>query len=98
MLAIAAGLIALGVVAFVLQPGPPDPVCVEQGTPSSGFEDSESGCPISMESFEEISDYNSAPKPFRIAGLLLVVVGLAVGVVGLVKGRRGSGDPAPPAD
>lgn len=96
-LAIAGALILLGVLAFVLQPGPPESECVPTNGPTSGFMDEEKDCAISIESFEEISDYNSSPKPFRIAGLLLIVAGIVVGVVGLVKGRRSgtSGSPSP---
>ena len=78
-------LILLGVLAFILQPGPPDPVCAEAGAPTSGFvaEDGPN-CAITIESYEEIRDYEASPKPFRIAGLILVLGGVVVGVVGLI--------------
>ena len=88
LLVIAAGLIVLGVLAFVLQPGEPAGECALEGSPSSGWVDEESGCPISIESYEEIADYRSSPKPFRIVGLVLVVAGLGVGVTGIVKQVR----------
>ena len=90
LLVVAAGLIVLGVLAFVLQPGEPAGECVPEGAPSSGFVDSESGCPISNESYAEIADYRSSPKPFRIVGLVLVVAGLGVGITGIVKQVRSS--------
>ena len=90
LLIVAAALVVAGVLAFALQPGEPEAVCVQEGTPSSGFVDEDQGgCPISIESYEEIADYRSAPKPFRIAGLLLLVAGVGAGVAALVIGRRG---------
>ncbi|WP_121254832.1 hypothetical protein [Nocardioides ferulae] len=89
-------LMLLGVVVFLLQPGPPDGECVPEGAPSSGWVISD--CPMSEESYAEIRDYETSPKPFRIAGLILVVTGLAALVVGFVTGRRSSPDapPTPP--
>lgn len=72
LLAVAGALIVLGVLAFMLQPGAPEGECAPEGaTQTSGFQDAESGCPLTIESADEIMDYNSAPKPFRIAGLVL---------------------------
>ncbi|RYJ05199.1 MAG: hypothetical protein EON52_12805 [Actinomycetales bacterium] len=90
-------LVVVGVLAILLQPGPPDGECVPDGTPSSGFTDSDSGCAISQESYDKIADYNSSPKPFRIVGLVLILAGIVVGVVTLVRRRRSgpSGSPAP---
>ena len=86
LLAVAGALIVLGVLAFMLQPGAP-----EGATQTSGFQDAESGCPLTIESADEIMDYNSAPKPFRIAGLVLVLAGIATAVVALVRGRNKPG-------
>lgn len=78
-------LILLGVLAFILQPGPPDPVCAEAGTPSSGFvAEDDPNCAITIESYNEIRDYESSPKLFRIAGLFLVLGGVVASVVGLI--------------
>lgn len=78
-------LILLGVFTFILQPGPPDPVCAEAGAPSSGFvAEDDPNCAITMESYSEIRDYETSPKLFRIAGLLLVLGGIVVGVIGLI--------------
>lgn len=93
---VAATLLLFGVLSFVLQPGPPDAECAKPGAPSSGFVDKDnSGCAITIESYAEIRDYETAPKPFRIAGLGLGLAGLVVGVVALVKRpRRPGGDAA----
>jgi uncharacterized membrane protein len=92
LLAVAGALIVLGVLAFMLQPGAPEGECAPEGaTQTSGFQDAESGCPLTIESADEIMDYNSAPKPFRIAGLVLVLAGIATAVVALVRGRNKPG-------
>ncbi|WP_031470010.1 hypothetical protein [Sciscionella sediminilitoris] len=90
LLVIAALLIVLGVVAFPLQPGEPESVCAT-GNVTSGYFDKEKNCPISVESMREIGEYLSAPKVFRIAGVVLIVAGVGVGIGGLVsftKSRR----------
>lgn len=97
LLSVAGGLLLLGLLSFVVQPGPPAPECAAPGAPSSGFVDSDNpDCAITIESFEEIREYETSPKLFRIAGLGLVLAGLVVGVVGLVR-RSGRDDAAPPA-
>lgn len=96
LLGVAGALLLLGVLSFVLQPGPPDPECAPAGAPSSGFvAEDNPDCAISIESFAEIKEYETSPKLFRIAGLGLVLAGLVVGVVSVVKRSR---DPeaAPP--
>ncbi len=86
----------IGVLAFFLQPGPPPLECAPDSGVTSGFYDGDKNCPISIESMNEYGDYSSSPKPFRIAGLVLVLAGLVVAVVGLFRKpkNRGSGDPA----
>lgn len=91
LFAVSVALVLIGVVTIFLQPGGPEAECVPDGAPSSGFVDEESGCAISAESFDEISDYNSSPKPFRIVGLLLIVAGVVVAVVATVRRVRSSG-------
>lgn len=101
LLGVAGGLLLLGVLSFVLQPGPPDPECAAPGAPSSGFVDEDNpDCAITIESFEEIREYETSPKLFRIAGAGLVLAGLVVGVIGLVKrsGRREAAQPPPAGD
>lgn len=96
LLSVAGGLLLLGVLSFVLQPGPPTPECAPAGAPSSGFVDEDDPtCAITIESYQEIRDYETSPKLFRIAGAGLLVGGVVVGVVGLVK-RSGSRQAAPP--
>lgn len=93
LLGLAGALLLLGVLSFMLQPGPPDPECAAPGAPSSGFvDDDDPNCAITIESYEKISDYNSSPKPLRIAGVVLVLGGLVVGGIGLVRGSRRPGD------
>ncbi len=84
LLAIAGVLVVLGVVLFLLQPGEPKGECAPQGTTSSGYVNDD-GCAVTTESFKEIQDYRTSPKPFRIAGLVAVVAGLGCGVGALVK-------------
>lgn len=100
LLGVAAALILFGVLSIVLQPGPPDPECAPPGAPSSGFVDEDNpDCAITMESFEEIREYETSPKPFRIAGAVMVLGGLVVGLVGLVGLLLGRGgrESTPPA-
>jgi hypothetical protein len=100
LLLAAVALIVVGVLAFVLQPGEPDSVCAPDGAPTSGFVDTEKDCGITQESFNEIADYRSSPKPFRIAGLVLVLAGVGTGVASLVvarKDRKADDTPADPA-
>ncbi|GAA2075732.1 hypothetical protein GCM10009821_13620 [Aeromicrobium halocynthiae] len=87
-LAVAGALVAVGIVVVLLQPGPPEAECVPEGTPSSGFVDSDRDCPISQESWAEISEWRSLPKPFRILGALLVLAGVVMAGVAVVVGRR----------
>lgn len=96
LLLVAGGLVILGVVSILLQPGPPDSECVPDGQPSSGWIDEEKDCNISIESYEAIADHNSSPKPWRIAGLLLIIAGVATGLVALVKGRKATGESGQP--
>ena len=96
-MAVAAALVVVGVLAFFLQPGAPDSECADDPNVTSGFVDEEKDCPISIESWEEISDYESSPKLFRIAGLLLIVAGVIVGIVALVVRPRRSNDGGPQA-
>lgn len=72
---------------------PPQLECVEEGMPSSGFIDyDQDDCPVSMESWNEYSQWRTQPQPIRVAGLLtgLAGVGLAigVGVTALVQQNR----------
>jgi hypothetical protein len=89
LLALAAGLLVLAALSFLfLNPAEPEAECVAEGAPSSGFVDEESGCPISIESYEEIAEYRSSAKPGRIAGVGLGVVALGVGVFALTRRER----------
>jgi len=85
-------LVIIGLVGmFAIDSRGPEPdfVCVEQGEPSSGFTDLENDeCPISIESFNEWSDWNSQPRVSAIIGITVVIVGLGVGVTGLITGRK----------
>lgn len=91
----AISLIVLGVVSIALQPvvnPKPEAKCAAQGEPSSGFVDGDkSDCNITITSWNEISDWESSPKPLRIVGLVLILAGLVSGVVGVVRRIRGGG-------
>lgn len=95
-------LILLGVLAFILQPAPPDPVCAEAGAPTSGFvAEDDPNCAITIESYSEIQDYQTSPKLFRIAGLILVLGGVVVSVAGLIlllvgRSKEKETAPSPP--
>lgn len=88
LLVVGAVLVLLGVLAFALQPGEPKAECTAENGPTSGFVDEEQDCPISIESWNEIADYRSSPKPLRIAGLVLVVAGVGTAIAGGVSARR----------
>ncbi|MCW2960265.1 MAG: hypothetical protein JWM90_652, partial [Thermoleophilia bacterium] len=90
----------LGIVSIALQPvldPRPDVTCVADNEPSSGFRDGDKDCNISQASSEEINDWDSAPKPFRIIGVALILAGIVTAVVAFVRSRRSDGPPAGPA-
>ena len=62
----------------------PELECAERGQPTSGYQTS--ACPngTTAESQEKWGDWYSMPRYGRIAGLGLVVLGLASGVASLV--------------
>jgi hypothetical protein len=63
-------------------------VCAEPGAPTSGFvAEDNPNCAITIESYNEIRDYETSPKLFRIAGLILVL-GQGPGVVADCPFRR----------
>lgn len=70
-----------------------DVVCAQPGEVSSGFVDDDRGCPITIESYQQIADEEARFKVERVAGLGVVVAGLAVGGVALA---RGGGHRRPP--
>lgn len=95
LLIIAGILIVVGISLIAFQPGPPDTVCVGENEPSSGFVDSEKDdCPISIESWAEISEHESGPQWFNIGGVVFIVAGVATGGVALLGGRRTRGPDA----
>jgi hypothetical protein len=96
-LIVAAVMIVLGLVAFPLQNlGKPEVKCAAEGAPSSGFVDDDSGCPITIESYNEIREFDSGPKWFRIGGIVLIVGGLGVGAYGLTRKRQRPDEAATP--
>ena len=94
---VAAVLVVLGILAFPLQNlGEPKAECAAKGAPSSGFVDDDSGCPITQESYDEIREYESAPKPWRIAGLVLILGGLGLAGYAVIRKRqRPEAEPEP---
>lgn len=83
-------VVGIAMVAFVDTKGPePSFACAAEGTASSGFSDSSQGdCPVSIESFNEWSEWVGKPQIGKIAGLGVAAAGLVVGVVGLVMRSR----------
>ena len=95
LLVAAVVLVVLGVFSMLFLNGSkPEAECSANNSRTSGFVDNEKNCPISIESWTKINDYNSKPKLGRIAGLVLILGGVAVGVVGLVKKSGGANSPA----
>lgn len=71
----------------------PELVCVSENGPTSGFTDSSQGdCPVSIESFNEWSDWYSAAQPVKGVGVIVAGVGIVlaggVGVTALVQKSR----------
>ncbi|ROR90767.1 hypothetical protein [Nocardioides aurantiacus] len=99
-LAIAAVLIVLGVILMVMPtPGEPEVECADPGGPTSGFTDEDQGgCPISIESFREYTEWSSGPRWDNIAGLVLVVLGLGYGGVALIRKPKRATEPDPAGD
>jgi len=91
-LLVSGGLILLGAALFAVQPGPPEPVCATDPNTTSGFTDPAQDCPISIESMNAIRDHETAPKWFRIAGMVFAVAGvllaIAVGIARMIGPRR----------
>ena len=71
-------------------------VCAQPGEVSSGFVDDDSGCPITIESYQQIADEEARFKVERVTGLGVVVAALAVVGVALARGggRRQPSGPA----
>lgn len=89
-LIIAAVLMVLGVILMVMPtPGEPAVECAAEGGPTSGFADEDqAGCPITIESYNEYREWSTGPRWDNIAGLVLVVGGLAFAGTVLVRDRR----------
>ncbi|MGH3469710.1 MAG: hypothetical protein ACRDQF_18470 [Thermocrispum sp.] len=85
--AISAGMIVVGVLLLVIPFGEVESTCAPANGVTSGYVDEDKGCPISVESFEAIREEMGRPKIERIAGLLLIVGGLGLGITTLVRGR-----------
>ena len=74
--------------------------CVGEDEPSSGFVDGSQGdCPISIESYNEYRDLVTQTTPLQFVGrslaliaLLLLAAGTILGIVNIVRSRRGSPD------
>ena len=79
-LLVSAGLVVVGGALFALQPGPPEPVCATDPNSTSGFTDPEQDCPISIDSMNAIRDHETAPKWFRIAGIVVASAGLVLAI------------------
>ena len=95
-LIIAAVLVVLGLAAFPLQNlGEPESVCAKSGAPTSGFVDKDKeDCGITIESYNEIREFESGPKLFRIGGIVLILAGIGVGAYGLTRKKQRPETPA----
>lgn len=89
LFAIAAALILVGVGLILLEPGPPEGECADDPLMTSGSMSDELDCPLSIESFEELMDYESSPFWFRISGLVVILIGIGFAVTGTVVALRG---------
>lgn len=91
-LLVGAGLVVLGLVVmfFVDSRGPePELVCVSESADSSGFADEDQGnCPVSIDSYDEWSEWNSSPRWSAVGAVALVLAGVVVGVIGLFRRPR----------
>ena len=87
LFALAGVLVVLAVALFLLPtPGEPDLVCVANNAPSSGFVNEDKvDCPISTESFNEHTDWESKPKLDNIAGLVLIIGAIGAAGVGAFR-------------
>jgi hypothetical protein len=86
LFALAALLIVIGVGLMV--PEGPETECAKDASMTSGFVDEEKDCPISIESYNRIREAKTGPQWDNIGGLVLVVGGVAAGVVALVRKPR----------
>ena len=88
-LIVAAVLVVLGLAAFPLQNlGEPEAVCAKQGAPTSGFVDQDKNCGITIDSYNEIREFESGPKLFRIGGIVLILAGLGVAGYALTRNKQ----------
>jgi len=91
LLIAALGLVIVGLISvFAIDPrgAEPELVCVKEGQPFSGCRDSEqNNCPVSDESYAQWSDWDSQGRWTAGLGGILIVGGVAVGVVSMMKRR-----------
>lgn len=85
-------LIIVGILLMVLPLGGSAPAlkCAEDVPGEipqlSGVVDPEqNNCAVTLESYQEYRDYETGPKPFRIAGLVVTVTGVGVAASGLKR-------------
>jgi hypothetical protein len=95
---VAAVLIVLGIVAFPLQNlGKPESVCAKRGAPTSGFEDADKNCGITVGSYNKIRDFETGPKLFRIGGIVLILAGIGCAGYAVTR-KRPSAESRPTPD
>jgi hypothetical protein len=88
LLAAAALAVVIGVGLWVWE-NTPEGVCAPDGaSQTSGFVDDDKGCPLTIESYNEIRHSETGLQWDNIAGALLVLGGLGLGVAALVRKRR----------
>ncbi|MGH8791526.1 MAG: hypothetical protein ACRDXX_02640 [Stackebrandtia sp.] len=84
LFALAAVLIAAGIVLAVWEPGP-ETECAEDPNVTSGFYDEEKDCPVSIESWERVAEAESGPQWDNIGALAAIVGGVGVAIFGAFK-------------
>lgn len=94
LLPVAGLLLVIGLFGIFYPFNKVDAECAKPGEVSSGFVD-DSGCPVTIESYQRITDEEARFKIERVAGLGAVMAALAVG--GVAIARKGGGRAQPPA-
>ena len=85
---LAALLFVIGVGVVVWEPAGPEVECAKDPLTTSGFFDAEKNCPVSIESYERIREWETRLRWDNIVGAVLVVGGIGAAIVGALKKSR----------